>query len=148
MKTRLSLVRALLHNPEILFLDEPTGGLDPQLSDDVLQCIQDEQKSGRTILLTSHDMGAVSKICHRVGFLHHGHIQQEGRPRELAQKYGSAQVELRLGQGGDEIIHHFPLQNLRHNSDFLSLLDHPHLQSIHSQEASLEDIFCQVMEVL
>lgn len=87
--TRLNLTKALLNDPEVLLLDEPTASLDPDIADRTRKLLKKIQKEkGITILYTSHNMDEVEEICDRVIFIQHGKIKDDGTPRELIKKYG------------------------------------------------------------
>jgi ABC-2 type transport system ATP-binding protein len=83
MKQRLHIARALLHDPEILFLDEPTLGLDPVGARDLRQMIADLQEAGKTILLTTHYMFEADLLCQRIAVINKGHIIAQGSPQTL-----------------------------------------------------------------
>ena len=86
MKQRLSLARTLIHEPELLFLDEPTGGLDPVAARQVHTLIQQlSQEDGRTVFLCTHNLNEAQQLCDRVAVLEHGKLAAIGTPRELAQ---------------------------------------------------------------
>ncbi len=86
MKQRLALARTLLHQPELLFLDEPTGGLDPVATRHVHQLIQRlSQSAGRTIFLCTHNLNEAQKLCDRVAVMEHGKLVAIGPPKTLAQ---------------------------------------------------------------
>jgi ABC-2 type transport system ATP-binding protein len=95
MKQRLALARALLHRPELLFLDEPTAGLDPiaahRVHDMIMRLSQEE---GRTVFLCTHNLVEAQKLCDRVAVLEHGRLVALGTPAELARQWGRSQ---RLG---------------------------------------------------
>ena len=83
-KRRVDIVRALLHNPKILILDEPTTGLDPQTRSVVWQNINDlRTKQGLTVFLTTHYMEEVEQICSRIAIIDHGHVLATGTCEEL-----------------------------------------------------------------
>ena len=87
--TRLNLTKALLNNPKLLLLDEPTASLDPDIADRTRALLMRIQKErGVTILYTSHNMEEVEEICDRVIFIQHGRLKDEGTPEELVKKYG------------------------------------------------------------
>jgi ABC-2 type transport system ATP-binding protein len=87
--TRLNLAKALLNNPKLLLLDEPTASLDPDIADRTRQLLVRIQKErGVTILYTSHNMAEVEEICDRVIFIQHGKLKDDGTPEELIAKYG------------------------------------------------------------
>ncbi len=82
-KQRLAIACALVGNPELLFLDEPTTGLDPQSRRQLWSLIEHFRSTGRTILLTTHYMDEAEKLCDRVAIVDHGHIIALGSPNEL-----------------------------------------------------------------
>lgn len=87
--TRLNLTKALLNDPKLLLLDEPTASLDPDIADRTRMLLMRIQKEkGVTILYTSHNMEEVEELCDRVIFIQHGRLNDEGTPAELVKKYG------------------------------------------------------------
>jgi ABC-2 type transport system ATP-binding protein len=92
MKRRLQIARALLHHPEILFLDEPTVGLDPQTRRRLWEIIRDLNKQGMTILLTTHYMDEVEYLCDRIGIMDTGKLIELGTLRDFRQKHGEGLV--------------------------------------------------------
>ena len=87
MKQRLAIARALLHEPTLLFLDEPTASLDPLAARMVWDMIQDlSHREGRTIFLCTHNLAEAQRLCDRVGVIDHGVLQAVGTPRELARQ--------------------------------------------------------------
>lgn len=87
--TRLNLTKALLNDPKLLLLDEPTASLDPDIADRTRQLLRKIQKEkGLTILYTSHNMMEVEEICDRVIFIQKGKLKDEGTPEDLVKKYG------------------------------------------------------------
>lgn len=87
--TRLNLTKALLNDPKLLLLDEPTASLDPDIADRTRALLKRIQKErGVTILYTSHNMQEVEEICDRVIFIQQGRLKDEGTPQELVKKYG------------------------------------------------------------
>ncbi len=94
MKRRLEIARGLLHHPKILFLDEPTVGLDPQTRNHIWSYIQDlNKKEGITIFFTTHYMDEAERVAHRVAIVDHGTIIEEGSPEELKRKTNAASLE-------------------------------------------------------
>ncbi len=92
MKRRLNLIMALVHEPEILFLDEPTAGLDPQARRIVWDFIRDLKNKGVTIVLMTHDMIEADSLSDHVAIIDHGKIIAQGSPTELKEKHGSENV--------------------------------------------------------
>jgi ABC-2 type transport system ATP-binding protein len=87
--TRMNLTKALMNDPKLLLLDEPTASLDPDIADKTRMLLLKIQKErGITILYTSHNMEEVEEICDRVIFVNQGKIKDEGTPEELIKKYG------------------------------------------------------------
>ncbi|HXW06068.1 MAG TPA: ABC transporter ATP-binding protein [Vicinamibacterales bacterium] len=91
-KQRLALACALVGNPDLLFLDEPTTGLDPQARRQLWDLIQDFRSAGRTILLTTHYMEEAERLCDRVAIMDHGRVIARGTPRELISSLGADHV--------------------------------------------------------
>ncbi|AKG22111.1 ABC transporter ATP-binding protein [Calothrix sp. 336/3] len=92
MKRRLQIARALLHQPQILFLDEPTVGLDPQTRRRLWEIIRDLNKQGMTMLLTTHYMEEVEYLCNRIGIMDSGNLISLGTLPELRSRYGEGLV--------------------------------------------------------
>jgi len=83
MMQRLSIARAMMHDPQVLFLDEPSTGLDPQTRLLLWEIIREYQAQGKTILLTTHNMEEADELCHRIGIIDHGKVIALGTPKEL-----------------------------------------------------------------
>jgi ABC-2 type transport system ATP-binding protein len=87
--TRLNLAKALLNDPALLLLDEPTASLDPDIADRTRQLLKKIQKEKKvTILYTTHNMQEVEEICDRAIFIHEGKLKDDGAPADLIKKYG------------------------------------------------------------
>jgi fluoroquinolone transport system ATP-binding protein len=144
MQGRLNLARALLHDPELLFLDEPTSGQDPVNARRIKELIRAQQQAGKTIFLTTHDMTVAEELCDRVAFIMDGRIALIDTPRALRLRYGQASVRVEYQANNHTEHREFPLADLADNAAFQSLLRAGMLQTIHSREATLEDVFIQV----
>lgn len=146
MKMRLNLARALLHDPELLFLDEPTTGQDParaRLTRDLIRRLKSE---GKTIFLTTHNMSEAEEVCDRVGFLAHCRIPVTGTPAELKRRFGRRVLEVTVGGGNGSAVRDFPMEGIGHNAEFLSLLANETVVAMHTLEASLDDIFIKATQ--
>jgi ABC-2 type transport system ATP-binding protein len=102
MKRRLDLAAALMHRPEVLILDEPTEGLDPQSRTALWEELERINAEGTTMLLTTHYMEEADRLCTRLAIIDNGHVVVEGRPDTLKAGVGADTVVLRLGRGGGE----------------------------------------------
>jgi len=89
MRQRLSLARAILHNPKVLFLDEPTSGLDPTTAKGIHQLLIDFKKQGKTVFLTTHNMDEAVDLCDHVALINNGKIVEYGSPESICEKYDS-----------------------------------------------------------
>ncbi len=143
MKMRLNFVRALMHDPGILFLDEPTTGLDPMNARLIKDVILDLKSKGKTIFLTTHNMHDAEELCDRVSFIAGGTIKATDSPRNLKLQNGRKSVIVEYGKGR-VLRSEFPLDDLGANESFQSLLRKEHIQSIHSQEAGLDEVFIRI----
>jgi fluoroquinolone transport system ATP-binding protein len=144
MRGRLSLARCLLHDPDLLFLDEPTAGLDPVNAQRVKDLIRAERAAGRTVFLTTHDMSAADELCDRVAFLVDGGIVSIDAPRAFKLRHGERSVRVEF-RDGDGLSHRdFPLDGIGRDEGFRTLLATRDVQTIHSREASLADVFIAV----
>ena len=100
MQRRLLIVRGLINEPEVLILDEPTTGLDPQARHVIWQKLRALKAQGVTLVISTHYMEEAERLCDRLVILDHGRILVEGSPRELTEKHaGKEVVEVRLGEG-------------------------------------------------
>jgi fluoroquinolone transport system ATP-binding protein len=141
MRMRLNLARALLHDPDLLFLDEPTTGQDPARARTTRDLIRSLRARGKTIFLTTHNMAEAEEVCDRVGILNGGAISVTGTPQDLRRGFGKRLVEVRTITAAGLATHTFELDGLGTNETFLALLGGGDVASIHTLEASLDDVF-------
>jgi len=141
MKSKLNFARSLINDPEVLFLDEPTTGLDPVSSRLIKDIIKQKRKEGKAIFLTTHNMNDADELCDRVGFIVDGELVLVESPRELKIRHGKKIVKVEYLKDNDLLREDFELKNLASNKKFSSLLRSGNVQTIHTAEATLEDIF-------
>ena len=158
MKRRFQIAKALVHNPEIIILDEPTAGVDVELRRDLWQYLRDLHSEGKTILLTTHYIEEAELLCENVAIIDNGKILKEGPPKMLTRELGTAGITIILGESSSEVKDllsgytftkdqnrlHFsvkdPDQELPKIIKILSEKN-IHIQSIESNRSSLEDVF-------
>ena len=145
MKQRLMVARSMVNRPQVLFLDEPTAGLDPTSSEAIRNIILEERERGATVLLTTHDMLEADKLSQRVAFINQGKIVALDTPHNLKQQYGKRALKAKVAteSGGlqdREVILDTPeTPNAIHE-----LFTQENVVTIHSEEATLEDIFISI----
>lgn len=93
MRRRISLIMALVHDPEIAFLDEPTVGMDPQSRHAVWDFIRELKKKNKSVILTTQYMEEAEELCDRVGIIDHGKLIALGSPKQLKEKFGAKNLE-------------------------------------------------------
>lgn len=139
MKRRLQIARALLHQPSILFLDEPTVGLDPQTRRRLWEIIRALNKErGVTMLLTTHYMEEVEYLCDRIGIMDQGKLIESGTLQELRQKHGEGIVMKQKGDRWEYVF--FP--TLQEANRYLD--QQPDKTGMMTRPANLEDIFVEL----
>ena len=105
MMQRLSIARAMMHDPQVLFLDEPSSGLDPQTRLLLWEIVREYNQSGKTILLTTHNMEEADALCQRLAIVDHGRVIALGTPRDLkASVPGGYLLRLRFGHQSPELL--------------------------------------------
>ncbi len=141
MKMRLNFVRAIMHDPKLLFFDEPTAGLDPINAQKIKKHIVKLKSQGKTVFVTTHDMATADEICDRVSFIVEGEIRLTERPSILKTEHGrdAVSVELNGGEKAD-----FPIRGLGNNGDFLAFIKQGEILRIKTEEATLEEVFIKV----
>jgi ABC-2 type transport system ATP-binding protein len=164
-RQRLAVATALVGNPRILFLDEPTTGLDPQSRRQLWDIIRIFQRGGGTVLLTTHYMDEAERLCDRLAIVDHGQVIAEGTPSDLIERLGGHHVvefqasgDSSNGRGLDAWRALPGVESVRHDDGLVSLtVREPHLtipalldavekrgsQLLHltTRQASLEDVF-------
>lgn len=144
MKRRIMVARALINQPRILFLDEPTAGLDPVSAETIRAIILEERDRGATVFLTTHDMVEADKLCDRVAFLSQGKISALDTPHNLKQTYGKRMLKAEVKENGGLKNIEIPLDTTETPEAVRDLFSDEKVITIHSEEATLEDIFIQL----
>lgn len=144
MKVRLNFVRAMLNDPRVLFLDEVTNGLDPKNARVIKDMIAEFRSRGGTAFLTTHLMNDVEQLCDRIAFCVSGRLYEISTPRDLKLKYGKREVKVEYIDNGNAGTAIFPMKGIGDNADFLSVLKNTNVETIHSGETSMEEIFITV----
>lgn len=145
LKQRVLLIRALLHNPKLLFLDEPTAGLDPASADRIHKLIIHLNQQGATVFLTSHNMEEVEKLCNRVAFLDQGRIVEMGKPADLKLRYSKGNAKVLLINENNELYEEMIDLHGSESAQILAKwIEEGLVKSIHSNEPTLADIFVEV----
>lgn len=141
MRSRLSLARAVMNEPRILFLDEPSGSLDPVTAAEIHRLIQEEKSRGATVFLTTHNMEEACKLCGHVALLHEGVIVEYGQPEEVCRRYNHQNRLLIRLSDGKEVA----LSNNRTSArQVKEYLEKEMVETIHSTEPSLETVFMEL----
>lgn len=158
MKRRLTLARALVNDPDVIFLDEPTTGLDPQARHLIWQRLRELTSQGKTLLLTTHFMDEAERLCHRLAVMDNGNIIRQGTPRELIEQNIEPQVVEVFGENvahwandhAAEFSQRFELSGetvfcYAHDAQALiaHLQTHKDLRFLH-RPANLEDVFLKL----
>ncbi len=144
MKQRLMIARSLLNRPRILFLDEPTSGLDPVSAEAIRTLVLEEQQSGATVFLTTHDMWEADKLCNRVAFINQGKVVALDTPHDLKQNYGKRALKAEVGDGGRLEFVEIPMDTDKTADAVRELFSTRKVVTVHSEEATLEDIFIKI----
>lgn len=141
MRMRLSFIRAVLHNPPLLFLDEPTAGLDPFWARQVKDWILELREAGVAVFLTTHAMELADELCDTVAFLVDGHLAVQDNPARLKQRYGMPGIVVRgRDREGTDIVREYPYAHLttRPLNEFADIFN------ISNRDVSLETVFLAV----
>ncbi len=140
MKQRVLLAKVLIHQPKLLFLDEPTSALDPSNVAHIHRGLQELNKAGTTIFLTTHNMEEATVLCDRVAFLDHGQIQELGSPDALRYKYSTHAFHVET-LAGEKLV----IQNQAANADQIrELVASGNIKTMHTDDPTLGQIFLKV----
>lgn len=135
----------MVNRPRILFLDEPTDGLDPVSAEAIRNVILEERERGATVFLTTHDMVEADKLSDRIAFINQGKIVALDTPHALKQSYGkrALKAEVTTPEGGLKTLE-IIMDRPETPEAMKRLFNHEKVVTIHSEEATLEDIFIHI----
>jgi ABC-type multidrug transport system ATPase subunit len=143
MRQRLMMARALVNQPDVLILDEPTDGLDPVSAIKVRELVLQEARRGAAVLLTTHDMHEADELSDRVAFINAGKVLVEDTPEALKLKHGTRSLTIRT-RGGDGVRQEVIAMDEPGAADRVTAaMADPNLLTLHSAEATLEDVFVE-----
>ena len=144
MRQRLMVARSLVNRPMVLFLDEPTDGLDPVSSKAIRGLIEEEARRGAAVLLTTHDMWEADELSHRVAFINEGQLYAIDTPESLKLRYGKRSVKVRARVDGEIIEDSVALDAEDTGERLKEAVVAEGLLTIHTEEATLESIFIRM----
>ncbi|WP_138263387.1 ABC transporter ATP-binding protein [[Clostridium] hylemonae] len=141
MRQRLVLARALMHRPEVLFLDEPTGGLDPATASCIHSLILEQRDRGTAVMMTTHNMEEAAKLCGRIALLNDGSIVEEGEPEEICRRYNHQnKIKISLNDGRTVLLGNEQSEAETIAEYFRSGM----VAGIHSTEPDLQTVFMEL----
>jgi len=158
MKRRYQLAKALVHDPKIIILDEPTAGVDVELRHELWDYLRELHQNGKTILLTTHYIEEAELLCEKVGIIDKGKIIKEGSPADLTRELGKAGINVHITGWNDELNkalsdYSFILKDNRLHftvrdpeevmASIIQILSNHgcHIHSVSTEKSSLEDVF-------
>lgn len=143
MRQRLMVARSLVNAPDVLFLDEPTDGLDPVSSQSVHRIIRDEAERRVAVVLTTHDMVEADKLSDRVAFINGGRLLVIDTPENIKMAHGQRAVKVRTRHDGEVRETVIPFGEAGAGDRLRDAVADPGLLTVHTEEATLEDIFVE-----
>lgn len=159
MKRRLMIAKALIHDPGLLLLDEPTAGVDVELRMKLWDFVEEQKNAGLSILLTTHYLEEAERLCDRVAIIHKGQIRAIGKTRQLIEEWSRKKTTLRLVNPVDKLMHPDLVRGHGNEWTFLTVmtkslgqllqelqLPSAQLADVQVQEGSLEDVFLRLTQ--
>lgn len=143
MKQRLMMARTLVNTPAVMFLDEPTDGLDPVSARTVRKLILEEKERGAAVVLTTHDMMEADILSDKVAFINEGKIVSLDTPDNLKHEYGKRVLKVRFHRDGVLTEEEIDLDSPDSAAKTEAILENYDVMDMHTEEATLEDIFIQ-----
>ena len=144
MKQRLVVLRAIQHQPKVLFLDEPTSGNDPANTERMIELIRAERDRGATIVLSTHDMHVADALCDRIAFINEGQIVACDSPRNLKLEHGQQGILVEFVAGGEPQSEVIDGSSEVGRKRLDALLVSGTVETLHSREATLGEIFIKL----
>ncbi len=158
MKRRYQLAKALVHDPKIIILDEPTAGVDVELRHELWDYLRELHQNGKTLLLTTHYIEEAELLCEKVGIIDKGKIIKEGSPDDLTRELGKAGINVHITGWNDELNNalddfsfilednrlHFTVRDPEEvMASIIQILSNHgcHIHSVSTEKSSLEDVF-------
>jgi ABC-type multidrug transport system ATPase subunit len=141
MRQRLMMARTLVNSPDVLFLDEPTDGLDPVSARMIRDLIRAEAARGAAVLLTTHDMLEADQLSDQVAFINEGRILTLDSPERLKLQHGTRSLRIRTRSDGQDVEQVVPLDEPGAGTQVQAAMATGEVLTVHSEEATLEDIF-------
>lgn len=150
MKRRLMIAKAILHQPKLLILDEPTAGVDVALRQRIWDLARELNKQGTTIVFTTHYLEEAEQLCERITVLNHGKVVKDGALKNIQQEFSKNLIRFELFNRETKhlenvrpvgVAFEYPMTNLRNDVDRIAEFYKDNLKSIRSEAASLEEIF-------
>ncbi len=159
MKRRLQIAKALMHDPPLIILDEPTAGVDIELRHMLWNYLTKQNQSGKTILLTTHYIEEAENLCYTVAIIDHGKIIEKGSPKDLIQNIGSSKLEIKVKNWDDSFLNESKEYTINNNILNIPAKDpekemiwwiqmlkenNVSIEDIHISKSSLEDVFLKL----
>jgi ABC-2 type transport system ATP-binding protein len=141
MRQRLMMARTLVNSPDVLFLDEPTDGLDPVSARQIRRLVADEAARGAAVLLTTHDMMEADELSDEVAFINEGRVLALDSPENLKLVHGRRSVRIRMRDGADGVTETVIDLDDDASEQVARAIAGGDVLTVHSEEATLEDIF-------
>jgi ABC-2 type transport system ATP-binding protein len=123
MQQKIQFIAALLHEPDLIIMDEPFSGLDPVNADLLMQTLLEMRREGKAILFSTHRMDQVEKLCDEIALIHRGHLVLSGSMREIKSRYPRNRVVVSF-EGSDAFLHHPSIEEVRNFSGYAEIKLH------------------------
>jgi ABC-2 type transport system ATP-binding protein len=145
LRQRVLIARSIAHKPQLLILDEPTTGLDPSSANEILELVEGLKKEGVTILITTHLMNEVERLCDRIVFLDHGKKIAEDTPFNLKMKYKKNTIQYVKKENG-HVVHKEAELSTDVFNEIKALHDTNSLVHLQTHSPTLDDVFIRILK--